>query len=308
MPWVSYSLLKDLCQQLLSSSLTEEERLRPRGGGEGVTRSIMKKDDRFLRLAIAAAKEAGRIQIVHYGQSHRIEYKGAIDPVTEVDKLCEKAMIKMISDAFPDHDILSEESHFMAKGSSWKWIIDPIDGTSNYIHQYPCFCSSIGLEVDGEVEVGVVYNPLLDELFHTEKGVGAFLNGRRITVSRKDELEGSFLCTGFPYDVREHSPFYLKYFEAFITRSFALRRPGSAVLDLCYVAAGRFDGFWEMKLHPWDSAAASLMVTEAGGRVTDFKGNPYSDETLASNGLIHDQMLQVIREADTKTSKPFPIR
>lgn len=263
--------------------------------------SAMKKDDRFLRLAIAAAREAGRIQIVHYSRSHSIEYKGAIDPVTEVDKLCEKAILRMISDAFPDHDVLTEESQFITKGSPWKWIIDPIDGTTNYIHQYPCFCASIGLEVEGAVEMGVVYNPLLDELFHAEKGAGAFLNGNRIAVSSKDQLDGSFLCTGFPYDVRERSDFYLKYFGAFITRSFALRRPGSAVLDLCYVAAGRFDGFWEMKLHPWDSAAASLMVTEAGGRVTDFRGNPcsiYSDEILASNGLIHDQMLQVMHEVD----------
>jgi myo-inositol-1(or 4)-monophosphatase len=268
---------------------------------KGITRSIMKKDDRFLPVAIAAAKEAGRIQIVHYGQSHRIEYKGAIDPVTEVDKLCEGAILKMIHEAFPEHDILTEESPYKGKGSLWKWIIDPIDGTTNYIHEYPCFCVSIGLEVEEEMILGVVYNPLLDELFHAEKGAGAFLNGNRITVSRKDELDGSFLCTGFPYDVREHSHFYLKYFEAFITRSFALRRPGSAVLDLCYVAAGRFDGFWEMKLHPWDAAAASLMVTEAGGKVTDFKGNPYSiysDEMLASNGLLHGQMLHVMDEVN----------
>ncbi|OGP92912.1 MAG: hypothetical protein A2156_10160 [Deltaproteobacteria bacterium RBG_16_48_10] len=261
----------------------------------------MKKDDRFLRLAMIAAKEAGRIQIVHYGRQHKVEYKSEIDPVSEVDKLCEKAIVKIISDAFPDHDILSEETSFKEKGSSWRWIIDPIDGTTNYIHEYPCFCVSIGLEVEGEVQLGVVYNPLLDELFHAEKGEGAFFNGDRITVSNTDDLDGSFLCTGFPYDVRENSDFYLRYFKVFIIRSFALRRPGSAVLDLCYVAAGRFDGFWEMKLHPWDVAAASLMVTEAGGEVTDFEGRPfslYSKETLASNGLIHDQMLQVIKEVN----------
>ncbi len=261
----------------------------------------MKRDDRFLDLAIAAAKEAGRIQIAHYSHPHKIEYKGRIDPVTEVDKLCEQAIIEMISGIFPDHDFLSEETSFEEKGSSWKWIIDPIDGTTNYIHEYPCFCVSIGLEVEDEIQLGVVYNPLLDELFHAQKGEGAFLNRNRITVSRRDELDGSFLCTGFPYDVRERSEFYLQYFSAFITRSFALRRPGSAVLDLCYVAAGRFDGFWEMKLHPWDVAAASLMVTEAGGKITDFKGNPfsiYSEEILASNGLIHEAMLQVMKEVD----------
>ena len=261
----------------------------------------MRSDDRFLRLAIAAAKEAGRIQIAHYGRAHTIEYKGKIDPVTEVDKLCERAIIEMISRTFPDHDILSEETSFEEKGSSWKWIIDPIDGTTNYIHEYPCFCVSIGLEVEEVVQTGVVYNPLLDELFTAQKGEGAFLNRSRITVSRRDELDGSFLCTGFPYDVREQSDFYLQYFRAFITRSFALRRPGSAVLDLCYVAAGRFDGFWEMKLHPWDVAAASLIVMEAGGEITDFKGNPfsiYSEEILASNGLIHEAMLQVMKEVD----------
>jgi myo-inositol-1(or 4)-monophosphatase len=259
----------------------------------------MEKDDRLLRLAIAAAREAGRIQMVHYGRKHAIEYKGEIDPVTEVDKLCETAIVKMVSDTFPDHDILSEETLYKEKGSSWRWIIDPIDGTTNYIHEYPCFCVSIGLEMEGELELGVVYNPLLVELFQAERGEGAFLNGNRITVSRTEHLDGSFLCTGFPYDVRDHSDFYLKYFKAFMTRSFALRRPGSAVLDLCYVAAGRFDGFWEMKLHPWDVAAASLIVTEAGGKVTDFRGRPcsiYCDEILASNGLIHDQMLGVMSE------------
>lgn len=270
---------------------------------ERVSESAMGRDDRFLGLAIAAAKEAGRIQIAHYGRTHEVEYKGEIDPVTEVDKHCERAIIEMISGSFPDHDILSEESSFKGKGSSWKWIIDPIDGTTNYIHQYPCFCVSIGLEVEGEVRLGVVYNPLLDELFSGQRGEGACLNGKRITVSRRGELEGSFLCTGFPYDVRERSDFYLQYFRAFITRSFALRRPGSAVLDLCYLAAGRFDGFWEMKLHPWDVAAASLLVAEAGGKITDFKGKPfsiYSEELLASNGLIHDAMLRVIKDVDNR--------
>jgi len=261
----------------------------------------MKWDDRFLRLAMAAAKEAGRLQMVHYGRRHKIKYKSEIDPVTEVDRLCEETIVRMISDAFPDHDILSEETPFKEKGSSWKWIIDPIDGTSNYIHEYPSFCVSIGLEAEGEVVLGVVYNPLLDELFHAEKGEGAFFNGDRMIVSHTAELDGSFLCTGFPYDVRERADFYLKYFKAFIVHSFALRRPGSGVLDLCYVAAGRFDGFWEMRLHPWDVAAASLMVTEAGGEVTDFRGRPfsiYAGEILATNGLIHGQMLQVMEEVE----------
>ena len=259
----------------------------------------MKKDDRYLQVAIAAAKEAGRVQMLHFGHSHQVEYKGEINPVTIVDKLCEQAIVQNILDAFPDHDLLTEESSFESKGSPWRWIIDPLDGTTNYFHGYPCFCVSIGLEVEGEMRLGVIYNPVLEELFHTERGKGAFLNGNRISVSREDDLDRSFLCTGFPYDVREYADFYLLYFRQLMVKSFAIRRPGSAALDLCYLAAGRFDGFWELKLHAWDVAAGSLLVTEAGGRVTDFQGRPfniYSEEMLASNGLIHEEMLQAIQE------------
>ncbi|HMK52091.1 MAG TPA: inositol monophosphatase family protein [Thermodesulfobacteriota bacterium] len=261
----------------------------------------MKIDDRHVQLAMAAAKEAGRIQMHHFGHSHPVEYKGEFNPVTEVDRLCEQAVVRMILDAYPDHDILTEESPFKGKGSSWKWIIDPIDGTTNYLHGFPCFCVSIGLEVEGEVKLGVIYVPPLNELFHSEKGKGAFLNGRRITVSQVERLNRSLLCTGFPYDVHEHTDFYLRYFRQFISRSFAIRRPGSAAIDLSYLAAGRFDGFWEFKLHAWDVAAATLMITEAGGRVTDLQGRPhdiYSEEILASNGFIHEEMLQAIREID----------
>jgi myo-inositol-1(or 4)-monophosphatase len=157
------------------------------------------------------------------------------------------------------------------------------------------------LEVEGEVKLGVVFDPLFDEVFHAESGKGAYLNGNQISVSHVDDLGRSFLATGFPYDVREHADFYLRYFREFITRSFAIRRPGSAALDLCYIAAGRLDGFWELKLHAWDMAAASLMITEAGGKITDFQGGPfsiYSGEIVASNGLIHQEMLQVIQEVD----------
>ncbi|OGP94732.1 MAG: hypothetical protein A2157_01295 [Deltaproteobacteria bacterium RBG_16_47_11] len=263
----------------------------------------MKEDDRYLRLAIAAAKEAGRIQMLHFGHSHPVEYKGEFNPVTEVDRLCERAIVKMISDAFPSHDILTEESPFEGKGSPWKWIIDPLDGTTNYFHGFPCFCVSIGLEVEGEVKMGVVYVPPLNELFHAEKGKGAFLNGERTVVSRVDRLRKSLLCTGFPYDVHEQVDFYLRYFRQFLTKSFAIRRPGSAAVDLSYLAAGRFDGFWEFKLHAWDVAAASLMITEAGGKVTDLQGRPFnidSEEILASNGFIHQEMLQAIQEIDTR--------
>jgi len=259
----------------------------------------MKEDDRHLRLAIAAAQEAGRIQMLYFGRSQPVEYKGEFNPVTEVDRLCERAIVEMISDVCPDHDILTEESPFEGKGSPWKWIIDPLDGTTNYLHGFPCFCISIGLEVEEEVEMGVVYVPPLNELFHAENGKGAFLNGERIKVSRVDRLPRSLLCTGFPYDVHEHADFYLRYFRQFITKCFAIRRPGSAAIDLSYLAAGRFDGFWEFKLHAWDVAAASLLITEAGGKVTDLQGRPfsiYSEVILASNGLVHEEMLEAIRE------------
>jgi myo-inositol-1(or 4)-monophosphatase len=263
----------------------------------------MQKNNRYLQVAITAAKEAGRIQMEHFGHSHPVEYKEEFNPVTEVDRLCERAIVKMILNAFPDHDILTEESPFKGKGSLWKWIIDPVDGTTNYFHGFPCFCVSIGLEVEGEVKIGVVYVPTLNELFHAEKGKGAFLNGERIVVSRVDRLNRSLLCTGFPYDVHEQVDFYLRYFRQFMAKSFAIRRPGSAAIDLSYLAAGRFDGFWEFKLRAWDVAAVSLMVTEAGGKVTDFQGqafNIYSEEILASNGLIHEEMLQTIWEIRSK--------
>ncbi|MFB3883698.1 MAG: inositol monophosphatase family protein [Thermodesulfobacteriota bacterium] len=261
----------------------------------------MEEMNRHLQVAISAAREAGRIQMEHAGLSQSVEYKGEINPVTEVDKLCDQAITQTISKAFPDHDLLTEESPFQKKGSPWRWIIDPLDGTTNYLHGYPCYCVSVGLEIEGEVKLGVVYNPILDELFQAEKGKGAFLNGNRIFVSHEDHLSRSLLCTGFPYDVREHGDLYLSYFRQFMTRSFGIRRPGSAGIDLCYLAAGRFDGFWEWKLQAWDVAAGSLIVAEAGGKVTDFKGQPfsiYSGEILASNGLIHEEMLQVVRMAD----------
>lgn len=260
----------------------------------------MEEHSRYFQVAIDAAKKGGQIQMIHYGHSYSVEYKVEFNPVTAVDKLCEEAIVQKILNAFPEHDILAEESPFIGKGSRWRWIIDPLDGTVNYLHGFPFFSVSIGLEVDGEIMLGVVHVPVLDELFYAKKGEGAFLNGNRISVSRTNELKKGFLGTGFPYDVRENVDFYLHFFRQFIRQSHSVRRPGSASIDLCYLAAGRFDGFWELKLHPWDVAAGSLIVTEAGGKVTDFRGQPYSiysEEILASNGLIHEQMLQVIQEA-----------
>jgi len=259
----------------------------------------MEQANPYLQLAIEASRTAGRIQMEHLNHHHAVEYKGAFDPVTEVDRLCEQAIFRMILGTFPDHEILSEETPFKAKGSPWRWIIDPIDGTTNYARKFPFFCVSIGLEVEGEVKLGVVYIPVLDELFHAEKGKGAYLNGERIRVSKVEDLGKSLVCTGFPYDVQERPDFYLRYVREMIRRSFALRRPGSAAIDLCYVAAGRFDGFWEWNLHAWDVAAASLMVAEAGGRLTDFRGGPFSiygQQTLASNGIIHRAMIEAFAE------------
>jgi myo-inositol-1(or 4)-monophosphatase len=263
----------------------------------------MNDPDRFLEVAVGAAREAGRIQRARFGKGTRVEYKGETNPVTEVDKLSEKVIVRILLESFPDHDVLTEETPFAGKGSPFKWIVDPLDGTTNYIREYPSFAVSIGLEVEGSIRVGVAYQPLLDELFCAVKGKGATLNGKRIHVSKVDLLDRSFLCTGFPYIIRENPDLYLSYFREFISRSFALRRPGSAVIDLCYLAAGRFDGFWEMKLQAWDVAAGSLIVTEAGGTVTDFQGHPftiYSDEILASNGVLHGEMLQVMKEIDAK--------
>lgn len=268
----------------------------------------MEWNGRYLEVAVEAAREAGRIQKRYFGSSHKVEYKGEINPVTEVDRLCERAISETLLHAFPDHDLLTEESPFKKKGSPYRWIVDPMDGTTNYLHGYPCFCVSIALEIEKEVILGVIYNPILDELFISEKGKGAYFNGKKIFVSQEKDLSRSFLSTGFPYDVHEHADFYLKYFREFIIRSFAIRRPGSAALDLSYLAAGRFDGFWELKLQPWDVAAGVLMVIEAGGRVTDFDGHPfniYSKEILASNGWIHSQMLQTIEEAERDFTKPL---
>ncbi len=260
-------------------------------------------DNRMLEIAIAAAKEAGRIQKLYYEHSYQIGYKAEFNPVTEVDKRCEQAIVQMIRQAFPDHDLMTEESVYEKKSSPFKWIIDPLDGTTNYLHRFPCFAVSIGLEVEGEVRLGVVYAPILEELFHAEKGKGVFLNGQRVYVSELKPLRKALLGTGFPYDVHEHVDDYLPYFRHFLTKSFAIRRPGSAAIDLAYVAAGRFDGFWELKLHPWDVAAGVLLVKEAGGMVTDFEGRPfdiYSDKIVASNGLIHQEMIQGIQEMERR--------
>jgi myo-inositol-1(or 4)-monophosphatase len=254
---------------------------------------------RYREFIEATAREAGALLREKIDEQHTIRYKGEINLVTEVDHLSEALIVERIRGAFPDHGILAEESPEVVNGSDFRWIIDPLDGTTNYSHGYPAFCVSIALEAQGEIRLGAVYNPMLDELFTAEKGAGAFLNGRRLRVSQTAELSRSLLATGFPYDIREDRNNNINYFVSMILNTQAVRRAGSAALELAYLAAGRFDGFWELKLMPWDIAAGWLLIEEAGGTVTDLNGAPFdlhSRHILASNGLIHDEMSRVFAQ------------
>jgi myo-inositol-1(or 4)-monophosphatase len=251
-----------------------------------------------LSFATQIAREAGNLLVQKLG-SAKITNKGDINLVTEADIAAENLIIERIRSHYPQHGILAEESGEAAlagKQSEWKWIIDPLDGTTNYAHGYPCFCVSIALEHKGVLEVGVVYDPLRDEMFAAERGSGATLNDRQIRVSNVDELSQAMVCTGFPYNVRER-PDFAREFAKFTMEAQAVRRDGSAALDLAYVACGRFDGFWEDGLNPWDVAAGALLIFEARGKVTTFKDQPldiYNEEVLASNGLIHEAMMRVL--------------
>ena len=253
---------------------------------------------KLLSAAWEAANAAGEIIREEWEQPRTIEYKGAIDLVTSVDRDVERKIIGVLRRDFPDHAVLAEEAAELdGRASEYRWIVDPLDGTTNFAHGYPHIGISIALEQQGEVILGLVYDPLRRECFRAVKGRGATLNGRLICASKIDDLDKSLLATGFPYDRREKADDYLVYFKAFLTRCQGIRRAGSAALDLCYVASGRLDGFWELKLKPWDVAAGALIVTEAGGGLSDFSGKPlsiYGSETLASNGLVHKQMIGVI--------------
>lgn len=257
------------------------------------------------KFAEDLARGAGEILRSNYGRKQSIHYKGEINLVTEVDRQSEAYLMGRIRSAFPDHGILSEESSEVLSPSPYRWIVDPLDGTTNYAHNYPCFCVSIAVERNGELLAGAVFDPLLEELFTATPGKGAFRNGERIHVSATEKLRQSLLATGFAYDVKTSRDNNLEFFREFVFTGQAIRRDGSAALDMCYLACGRFDGFWELKLRPWDTAAGLLILTEAGGVATRLDGSSYDihqPDILASNGRIHGQMLDVVRK--TKGESP----
>jgi myo-inositol-1(or 4)-monophosphatase len=248
------------------------------------------------------ARDAGAILVDRLGRALQVSNKGDIDLVTEADLASEKLIIERIKSHYPRHAILAEESgasdenELVSGKSEWKWIVDPLDGTTNYAHGYPCFCVSIALEHAGAIELAVIYDPMRDEMFTAERGRGATLNDRRMRVSTVEDLNSAMLCTGFPYNVRER-PDFARDFAKFTMKAQAVRRDGSAAIDLAYIACGRFDGFWEDGLNPWDIAAGVLLIEEAGGRVTDFIGGVldiYTPRVIASNGLVHDSMMRVL--------------
>jgi len=261
----------------------------------------------LLDVAVSAALKAGKILRELYDNPHSVRFKGEIDLVTEADIASEKAILSLVKDKCPQIEVMAEESsaHNTDSISSRTWIIDPLDGTTNFAHGCPWFCVSIALWNRDHIELGVVYLPLQNELFYAVKGAGTCLNDRNINVSSTSSLNHSLLATGFPYDVREKPDLVMPAFKDMILKAQGVRRAGAAALDLAYVAAGRFDGFWEIKLKPWDTAAGMLLVEEAGGRVTDFANNsytPFLKEILASNSLIHGDMVAVLKKYSLVTT------
>ncbi len=251
-----------------------------------------------LRFVERLARRVGDKIASTSGRRKRISFKGEVDLVTQFDHEAQDMIIKGLNKGYSDFGILSEEDVNSGTDLPFKWIIDPLDGTTNFAHGLPIWAVSIALEAMGDVVLGVVYDPNRKEMFSGRRKNGAYLNGKRIKVSDTGKLENSLLVTGFPYDIRRSKNNNLAQFSAFAVRSRAVRRLGSAALDLCYTACGRFDGYWEMKLSPWDQAAGTLILREARGRVTDFAGrefNIYGDEVLGTNGKIHGQMMRVLK-------------
>jgi myo-inositol-1(or 4)-monophosphatase len=254
---------------------------------------------RYLAVAAEAAVRAGAIQRERYASGVAVEYKGEIDLVTEVDRACELAILETIRARYPEHDIVTEETDLGRTGSRFVWFIDPLDGTVNFAHSYPFFCASVALAVDGEIVAGAVFDPVRDELFTAERGAGSQLNGRPLRVSGAGQLIESLLITGFPYDLHQRLAERLRFFNRVMGLARAVRRDGSAALDLCYVAAGRADGFWEEILKPWDMHAGRLIVEEAGGKATRLDGTPIGlgpDGVVATNRLIHEALVEALRE------------
>ena len=254
---------------------------------------------------IKSAREAGKIIKENFGGRFGIESKENVTAniVTEIDKNAEAKAIEIIKNEFPDHGILAEEIGGIDEKAETRWIIDPIDGTTNFAHGLPICCVSIGIEKDGEVIMGAVYNPILEEFFFAEKGAGAYLNDKKISVSNTENFQLSLLVTGFPYDTSRDPDNPLGVFGEIVMMDVPVRRLGSAAIDLCWVACGRFDGFWEYNLNPWDVAAGYLIVKEAGGRVTDFSNNElsiYKRQILATNGKIHDTLMEAIKKGISK--------
>ena len=254
----------------------------------------------MLNFAIETAREAGQILLEKFGRKINVTKKGDINLVTEADLASEKLIIEKIKSYYPKHAILAEEAGdaVLTDGANtWKWIIDPLDGTTNYAHGYPCFCVTIALEHDGKIVIGVTFDPTRNELFAAEKGKGATLNNKPIRVSETGELSESLIVTGFPYDFKQKENF-VRHLTGFLYHSRGVRRDGSAAIDMAYVACGRFDGFWEEGLNPWDVAAGVLLIEEAGGRVSYYDDSPfsiYAQPICASNGLIHGEMLEVLK-------------
>jgi myo-inositol-1(or 4)-monophosphatase len=259
------------------------------------------KETSMIQLAIEAALTAGHFLKESIGKVLEVERKFGQETnlVTQIDKKAEEIIISMIRSKYPDHDFLAEESGSHNKKSEYRWVIDPLDGTLNFTHGVPIFSVSIAVEERGTVIAGVVYDPSSGELFTAEKGKGAFLNKKPIRVSKIDTLIESLLVTGFPYTIQANPDHAVEHFVNLLMKAQGLRRLGSAAIDLCYVACGRFEGFWEVSLSPWDMAAGILLVEEAGGRFTDFNGAPssiYTKQVLATNGLIHDKTLEILKE------------
>ena len=262
--------------------------------------------DEFLKAGEAAVREAGRYLRANLDRRAEASYKGALDLVTDFDTGSQEILVDRLSAAFPGHGFLAEEGLSRKGSSPYRWVIDPLDGTTNYAHTFPVFSVSAALEHDGRTVLGLVYDPMREEMFRAGEGRGAFLNDAPMRVSRVGDLGRSLLATGFPYDIRTCSVNNLDHWSRFIVRAQAIRRCGSAALDLAYVACGRFDGFWELKLNPWDVAAGALLVEEAGGRVTDFEGREFhilAPGILATNGLIHEAMLDVLNMGPTMPGK-----